>query len=37
MHFGFWGWFLIIVAIIILGFVVMNLRDIFRYMRIRAM
>lgn len=37
MHLGFLGWFLIIVAIIFLGFVVMNLRDIFRYMRIRAM
>lgn len=37
MDFGFWGWFLIVVAVLIAIFIIMNLRDIFRYMRIRSM
>lgn len=34
---GPWGWVGVVVAVLLLYFVLRNLPDLFRYMRIRAM
>jgi|SwirhirootsSR3_FD_contig_31_7561223_length_391_multi_1_in_0_out_0_2 hypothetical protein len=34
---GFWDWFGIVVAVLVLIFILRNLPDLFRYLRIRSM
>jgi len=36
-HWGFWGWFGIVVAVLVVLVIAMNLKDIYRYVKIRAM
>lgn len=36
-HWGFWPWFGIVVAVLIVLIILLNMRDLMRYLRIRAM
>lgn len=36
-HWGFWPWFGVIVAVLVIAAIAMNLKDLIRYMRIRSM